>query len=347
MASIYYKINGKADNSAINSAKKGIESLGKVASNVQKILTGFLALKGIQAIGKGVSESLEAYKTQQKAMVQLTQAVSNNANLTSGSLQNLISLTKQLQATSIYSDDELQTQASILAGMGLTEQQIKDTLKAATELSSAGIGNLESNVKNLAKTFGGMTGELGEVLPGLKNMSKEALQSGEAIKYVAAQYAGFAQNLADNTLEGKEKKISNIINDLKEKAGALAAIGKIALFDNLEPVLEELNANSGVIFTRIANFFINLPEIAKISFETITSLGKAIFSWDYFKTLISSLAKYIFDVFTAVINWLVSVVAAIGTTIWEPLKYGFETLALGVKNVFATIINAIITRFNG
>ena len=63
--------------------------------------------------------------------------------------------------------------------MQLTEEQIRDTLKAATQLADAGIGTLESNTRNLAKTLNGTAGELGELIPGMRNLTKEQLMHGD------------------------------------------------------------------------------------------------------------------------------------------------------------------------
>ena len=56
---------------------------------------------------------------------------------------------------------------------------------------------LESAVKNLAKTFGGLTGELGESIPKLKELTTEQLKSGEAVKFVLENYKGYAETAAD------------------------------------------------------------------------------------------------------------------------------------------------------
>jgi hypothetical protein len=79
----------------------------------------------------------------------------------------------------------------------------KNTLTAAVELSSAGIGNLETDVKNLTKTYVGLTGELGETIPFLRTLTKEQLSAGVAIDVVKEKHAGFAKTLAQNTMEGK------------------------------------------------------------------------------------------------------------------------------------------------
>ena len=76
--------------------------------------------------------------------------------------QRLIKQAGELQSRSLFGDEETIGQQAFLASLGLTEQQINDTIEAAAQLSSATGMTLDSAVKNLAKTYGGLSGELGE-----------------------------------------------------------------------------------------------------------------------------------------------------------------------------------------
>src|SRR6056297_2225202 len=145
MASVTYKISGKHNPKGLNSATKGLKRLGKAASSVNTIFKAFVAFKGVQMIGRQVGKTTAAFATQQKALSGLTQATTNNANLTTKSLQRIIDHTSKLQKNSIFGDEALQEQATMVAGMGATEVQIKKVLDAAVNLASSGYGTLESN----------------------------------------------------------------------------------------------------------------------------------------------------------------------------------------------------------
>ena len=96
-------------------------------------------------------------------------------------------------------------------------------LAAATGMS------LDTAVKNLAKTFGGMTGRLGESIPQLKELTKEQLQNGEAVKYVLDNYKGYAETAAKKGL-GSMKQLQNAWGDFLEQVGAamMPVVQKIA-----------------------------------------------------------------------------------------------------------------------
>ena len=107
-------------------------------------------------------------------------------------------------------------------------------MSAALDVSASGAMSMESAVRNLNKTFSGLSGELGESIPQIKSLTKEQLQNGEAVKIIAKQYAGMAAETAKAT--GSGVQLSNAIGDLKEQLGMgfAAIIAPIQrLFTNL------------------------------------------------------------------------------------------------------------------
>lgn len=334
MASVTYRIDGKSDNKAVDQTKKSLESLGGVAKNVNNIFKGFMALKAVQAVGRQVSESVKAFSVQQTAMAGLQKAINNNAKMTAGAMQRLVDFTGQLQGMSIYGDEELQAQAKFLSGMQFTEEQIRNTLKAAIDLAGGGIGNLESNVRNLAKTFSGTAGELGEMVPGLKSLTKEQLAHGDAVKLVAERYEGFASAMT-GTLEGKQAQVNNLIGDLKEKVGALAAIGKSAFLDTMKPYLEEMNTWMGANLGRIANIFLNLPAVAGAALRGIGSMIRETFKPESLAIIKDSLYNAIANGVRIGVTFMINIFSTLG----DVLKQIGDTLGADLGK---SIVNGLV-----
>ena len=334
MASVTYRINGKSDNKAVDQTKKSLESLGGVAKSVNNIFKGFMALKSVQAVGRQVAESVKAFSVQQSAIVGLQKAINNNAKMTTGAMQRLVDFTGQLQGMSIYGDEQLQGQAKFLAGMQLTEEQIKSTLKAAADLAGGGIGNLESNVKNLAKTWNGTAGELAEMVPGLKALTKEQLTHGDAVKLVAERYKGFGAAMA-GTLEGKQTQVNNIVGDIKEKVGALAAIGKDAFLTNVKPYLEEMNTWLENNLGKIANVFLNLPGIAGAALRGVGQMIKETFKPESLEIIKDSLYSAIANGVRIGVTFMVNIFSTLG----DVLKQIGNTLG---KDLGKSIVNGLV-----
>lgn len=206
--------------------KLGADTLGieKMSYDVRKQLKGLQ--KDIIKFGENwsfyVTESLtaavgvavKAADVQLKNEKRLLTALRGREDIQ----QRLIKQAGELQSRSLFGDEEIIGQQAFLASLGLTEQQINDTIEAAAQLSSATGMTLDSAVKNLAKTYGGLSGELGESIPKLKELTTEQMKNGEAVKFILENYKGFAESAADTGL-GPMQQLKNSIGDVGEEIG--------------------------------------------------------------------------------------------------------------------------------
>lgn len=212
------------------------KNLKKIGTDMSKYITApIAAMAGV---------SVAAANTQLQAEAKLLTALQGRSDVQ----QRLIAQAAELQSRSTLGDEAIIEQQAYLAALGLSEQQIGATIEAAAQLSAALNMDLGSAVKNLGKTFGGMTGELGESIPALKNLTKEQLQAGEAVNYVNQNYRGFAEAAAA-VGTGPLTQLKNIIGDIAESFGVilLPTVQKIAnklkematAFQNLSPQIQK------------------------------------------------------------------------------------------------------------
>lgn len=160
----------------------------------------------------GVSGALA--NTQLQAEAKLLTALKGREDVQ----RRLMESAAELQSRSTLGDEVIIDQQAYLAALGLTEEQITSLIEAAVQLSYATGMELEGAVKNLAKTYSGLTGELGESIPALKNLTAEELRAGAAIKYVGDNYKGFAEAAA-TTGAGPAVQLKNQFGDLAEQIG--------------------------------------------------------------------------------------------------------------------------------
>ena len=212
------------------------KNLKKIGTDMSKYITApITAMAGV---------SVAAANTQLQAEAKLLTALQGRSDVQ----QRLIAQAAELQSRSTLGDEAIIEQQAYLAALGLSEQQIGATIEAAAQLSAALDMDLGAAVKNLGKTFGGMTGELGESIPALKNLTKEQLQAGEAVNYVNQNYRGFAEAAAAIGT-GPLTQLKNIIGDIAESFGVilLPTVQKIAnklkematAFQNLSPQIQK------------------------------------------------------------------------------------------------------------
>lgn len=223
LASLLLRIsaNGAEAQQVLRTLSQDVTTFAKKAERVGRTLTTHITLPLAAAAGAAV----QLANTQLQAEAKLLNALNGRSDVQ----QRLIAQAGELQSRSTIGDEEIIAQQAYLAALGLTEKQIGETMNAAVQLSAALGISLEAAVKNLAKTFGGMTGELGESIPALKSFTKEQLMAGEAIDFVNENYKGFAETAA-STGTGALLQLKNSLGDLGEQIGViiLPAVQKLA-----------------------------------------------------------------------------------------------------------------------
>lgn len=346
MASITYRIGGTYNGQAISQAQNGLSSLSDIAGKLKGAFVAVTAALAVKKIINFSNECTQAYGVQEEALNRLSQAVRNNNKLTQASFKSIVDYTGKLQGKSIYGDEILQGQAAYIASLGYEEKEIKKVLKAAVELSSAGVGDLDSNVKNLTKTLSGQKGKLGELIPEMKNLTEEQLKNGEALDIVASKYNGFAESLSQNTLKGVTAQFGNLVGDIKEKLGGIAGALKFEGMKGMLPILENINTFLEANADKITNLFLNLPEVATASFTFVKGILKRLFTIEGFVNFFKTVGKLGITILKNILLVLWNVVQAVGTTIWEPLKTGFEWIGYGIKAAFNAVINFFIQGIN-
>lgn len=190
--------------------ERSMESLQKKLSSVGKTLSVALTAP-LTALGV---VALKNADTQQQAEKRLLTALRGRSDVQ----QRLIAQAGELQSRSVLGDEVIIGQQAYLASLGMTEEQIGRVIEASAQLSAATEMTLDSAVKNLAKTYGGLTGELGESIPKLKELTAEQLKNGEAVDFILKNYKGFAEGAASVGL-GAMRQLQNAWGDFLEQIG--------------------------------------------------------------------------------------------------------------------------------
>ena len=224
---IKIKADSKEFSSAIDKATdkmtsfaKKVEknSIVKIAGKINPLMQSFSAVtSGIKNAVSAISECSDAYERQADAETLLQAAVKNSPFLNEQSVLQLKEYASHLQSISTVGDEELLPFMAQLAASGRTQAEIQQIMGAALDVSASGAMSLESAVKNLNKTFSGLSGELGESVPQIKQLTAEQLKNGDAVKILAEQYSGMAKSTAGST--GGWKQFKNTLGDLQEMIG--------------------------------------------------------------------------------------------------------------------------------
>lgn len=306
LASLIIRIsaNGAQAEKELRTLEKKVNDFGKSMQNFGKNMSKYVTVP-LTALA---AASVKLADTQLQAEAKLLNALKGREDVQ----KRLMAQASELQSRSLLGDEAIIEQQAFLAALGLSEEQISATIEAAAQLSAALGIELSSAVKNLAKTYGGMTGELGESIPALKSLTKEQLMAGDAIKYVNDNYKGFAETAA-NTGAGALVQLKNKLGDLAEQIGVI-----------LLPALDKLVS----LLSRLADWLAQMPESTR---KWVVGIGAAVAAIGPLLSGIGSLVRN-FDSLVALVpklgsalTWLASHPIAIAIT-------AFATLALKMYN---------------
>jgi hypothetical protein len=248
---------------AFNSLGKGV-AVGNLVAGAITSAAG--------AIKDFVTSSVGAAIEQENAINRLNQALRASGDFSAKASQDFRDFSAELQQASVIGDEVALGQLAVAKSFGATNQQAKDLVLAAANLSATFGGSLEENVTKLGATLQGSIGRLGKVSSEFKNLTEEQLKSGAALDLVNQKFAGAAANEL-NTYEGKVKSLENSISDFQEVLGTLVTEsdfvkGGVTVLSGLFQELTQRFADSRIEAARQKDGFVeSAGSVAQLSRE--------------------------------------------------------------------------------
>jgi hypothetical protein len=221
------KVGSNELQKALSDATTGSKKLGDTISVALGTFGGNIALKGFELLGRAVGnatgfllDSIDAAAEQEAAFNRLGQSLRATGEFSEEAIQSFSAFASELQRTSVFGDEVVIGQIAIAKSLGATNDEAKQLVQAAANLSATFGGSLEENVFKLGKTLGGvLSKELKVIVPELKSLSEESLKSGDALRIVNERFSGAAAADLD-TYAGKTTALGNAYSDLQEELGA-------------------------------------------------------------------------------------------------------------------------------
>lgn len=234
------KSTGSIGGKALGSLKKGFDGVVRSVFSLQGLIAGL-------GTALAFRELIQSANAQEDAIVRLNAALKSSGSFSEEASKELQEFASELQRTSKFGDEVVLNQLALAKSFGATNEQAKQVVLAAADLSAEFGIDLQSATRNVAKTLGGFAGELGETIPSLKELGTEALQAGAGIDLIANRFRGSALNSL-NTFSGATAQLSNTFGDLLEQFGFVITENRNVTkgikvlntgFDNLKRIVEE------------------------------------------------------------------------------------------------------------
>ncbi len=218
-------------------AKKAKDDIGGLNNSILKMgkAVGIASAAYFSARGliNGFTSVIELAGEQELAEKKLETALGRTS-------KELLDQASALQKVSVFGDEAIITQQAFLGSLDFSEKQIKSIIPVAMDLAAATGMTLESAVRNTSKTFSGMTGELGEMVPQLRTLTKEQMMAGDAVKVMGDLFGGQAAAQA-KTMAGSIKQMKSAVSDAGESIGQVLAPVVIATSDLIKTMAEKVD----------------------------------------------------------------------------------------------------------
>ena len=214
----------KQSKDELSSLTGAINKVGKAAGIAS---AAYIGAKGLIS---AFSTVVEASARQEQAEKALEVALGRTS-------KSLLDQASALQQVTTAGDEAIIEQQAFLGSLEFTEDQIKRIIPVALDLSAATGISLESAVRNTAKTFSGLAGELGELVPQLRELTQEEMKAGKAVEVLGELFEGQASKQAE-TLAGSLVQMSNAVGDAGEAIGSLLAPSVIRVAGGIKTLAE-------------------------------------------------------------------------------------------------------------
>ena len=313
------------------SSKETEESFTKAFSKIgASIVAAAAAYASFRTGIAFTKEAVAAAAKQEDAVNRLNQSLINAGSFTQQASQDMQNFASELQNTTTVGDETTLEMLGLAKAMGATNDQAKDLVKAATNLSAATGITLESAVKNLGKTFGGLTGELGESVPQLRKLSREALMAGDAIKLINERFGGAAASQV-NTYSGAVAQLSNIYGDFTETIGQSITQSPVVI-----ALVKEIS-NQFLIASNYIKEFNQQGDFIGGIIKNLVSIGIVLNNSviPVFEILIGVI-EAAGDLLAAFISSIVQLVSGNFKAALEPLKEGFRDAVTDIQSMDTT-----------
>lgn len=368
--------SSKQTKQAANNYGDAVKKMASVASAAKKLTVAFIGFKALKGALAGAQKFAEAFNTQESAANGLARALKLSGEFSDSAMEKHKKFAAAMQESANVGDEVtlgMMKQASML---GVSDAELENVTKTAIGLSEATGIELNTALKRTVGAMSGVFGELGEVIPEVRNARTEQ-EKLAAVTAIAAK--GFEQKKGSlNSLSGIMTKARNTIGDLMEKIGeilspilkviyegfhvmAQAVIMTIDELINLGGGLGNIETIARAFVQEVVKRFLFLNAMASTIFNNIPkvldialTLGKLKligFVEDFkhfFTTEIPAYARWfadnffrlISDAFNNILVVVVETIKAIGNSIaalWKFVSSGFEGGFGGLMNTLADI----------
>lgn len=187
------RVRIEAEDRASDDLRRVESNVGKTESSLSRFkIAAAATVAAVTALVAAFVKLSKATFEQEKSIRTLEVALKPLGSAARGVRDDLLSQADSLATLTGRSDTAIVSVQALLAQMGVGAERLAQATQASVNLSAALGIDLQSAARNVGRTVGGFAGELGELIPELKDLDASALRAGEGIELLAEKFEGTA-----------------------------------------------------------------------------------------------------------------------------------------------------------
>lgn len=242
----------------LGQTEKQVEGFGGKTAQMGKIIGGALAGAAVVNFGK---DAVKSFTEAAQAQSQLNNALANNPATVGVTAKAFEDYNKTLAKKTLVDDDALASGQAVLAGFGLTEDQLKKMTPVLADYAAKTGKDIPSAAEDLGKAILGQGKALKAIGVDFKNTGTSGGNLAEIMGTVGPKVAGAAE--AQLKAAGPGAQMKKSMDELSETVGGL-----------LVPALSKLSD----IAVGVVDFFTALPGPAKALVGVLAALAGAVYA---------------------------------------------------------------------
>ena len=325
-------LNASPFSNGIGSLKHEVSTFEDTIKRVGRTIAGVF---GVVGVGATLRQSLQAWNEQEWATKKLEVATARWAQGNKGVMSSIQGLAKEMQRMTGIGDEVWESTGALGLNMGITASKIKDATKAAGILSLVFGYDTNTAMRNLAKTTAGVSGELGEMLPFLRELTTEQLKNGDVIDVIIEKYGDYAEMLS-GTSKIATDRFKAAVGDVMEVLGQRLApiVQKAATWmENFSESVEKNGSILGALKEKLRETWDGMGTLGKAvvglsgTFLVLKTAGTA---WTLFTKVVHASKDIFTNVFRAITSWpaIIAGAAFMLYVAWEKNWFGIRDVVL-------------------
>lgn len=148
---------------------------------------------GVRAVGRALGSMIEAAAEAEEAQTRLANATDRAEGASRAMIPSLNAQAEAFERNTRFSQETVTSIQALLLEMEVAPEKIDQATRATVNVAEALGVTLETAARGVAKTTAGLTGEIGEQIPGLARLREEGRLAADGLDFLAEKFEGAAE----------------------------------------------------------------------------------------------------------------------------------------------------------